>query len=199
MLGYNLLGYSSIMEIDRHQAQILVPVLTIDMTTTPPQRVVGGANVSPPVVSLQASPTAASDVQAGSQLQIPMTVVGVDPQLPGISISANIYPPATQISYVLLEPIIWTGTILQVGIVEIQYDLGGIGDTLIGEFSIGEGGTITKQVNKVPLLNILAHPPADVQSGVQILLPEPILMALQLPLAEIDSRRRKLRAQVILS
>lgn len=175
MFGYNLFGYSSILELDRHQVQIMVPVIT--WQANPPTSAVAG----------------------GGHVPVPMIALDIDAQTPGISISANIYPPLTTVQYIPQAPVIKAGTLLEVGIQQAQYDLGGIGDTLLAEFSVGEGRLITKFVDRVPLLNMLAYEPADIQGGAHILLPEPVLLSLSLPAAEIDSRRRKLRVQVILS
>jgi hypothetical protein len=132
MLGYNLIGYSSLGEPDVRLANvtIMVPALTMNLGAADP---VGG------IVSVR------------------------------------------------------------VGIEEVQFDLGGIGSSLIGVDAILEGSHITKEINVIPSINAVPLAPADIQTGVQIELPVAIQMTMQMHIGEIDSRRRKLRTQTILS
>lgn len=195
MLGYNLLGYSAIGQMDPLRAQILVPALTMQINTEVPV-VTSGASVSPPPASLQFNLLLP---RFSVNLDVPTVTVTFEPQAPGISISSNNFVPTKTLEFKpLAPPKVGGGTQIIIGEYVVSYDLGGIGDSLVGEYSIGEGRSLTKKVNRIPSLNMQPHLPL-VQSGVQVKLPAAVLMQFEMQRAEIDSRSRKLRVLGIAS
>lgn len=109
MLGYNLLGYNAIMELERSHALVTVPS-TVTVTFQPQLPLIQGGSglFIPAPASLQWTPRIPS-IRGGSYVLPPTPTWRIEPRVPQISISAKIYPGTPSTRWVPREPDIFAG------------------------------------------------------------------------------------------
>ncbi len=108
MLGYNLLGYSALMELEREHALVTVPI-AVTVTFQPKiPNIATGKGVFPTALGLVWSPKVPS-IRGGASAVIPTPTLRFEPEVPLISISAKIYPGYAQTRWVPQAPDIYAG------------------------------------------------------------------------------------------
>lgn len=183
-----------------HSVNLVIPNATIGMAIVAP-KISGGASVlglpAPAHVTFKTGgiPT----LFAGKLIDVPSMSININLPVPiDITHSVNLAIPSMSLSLTLPKPDFGGGALVIVGNTHTTVSYGGgIGDSAIGEFSIGEGPPLF-QTTHLPMRMFMLMEPLTVQAGK--LIDPPIMdIGISVPIPEVDSRRRKLKMLAIAS
>jgi hypothetical protein len=164
-----------------------------------PDAIQGGANIVVPIGAMSLVGIAPV-IRVGSLVDVPTGTISLLGLVPQILQSANILVGVAQASLVGLVPDTNSGAFIDNPSRQDSYTSfgGGVAEASVGEFAVGEGiPEVTLSGRRAARLPVQAHPPT-IQAGKLVDVPAGVLqLAGRIP--ELDVRRRKLRARVILS
>lgn len=183
-----------------HSVNLTVPTMIVGFNTNTP-RVSGGSSVlvnqSMPPITMRVGGNPI--VRTGVLVDAPSMSIGTRMNVPtDVTHSVNLLVPSMVFGFAMNKPDFGGGAVIDVSntVVTVSY-AGGIGDSSIGEFSIGEGPPLALTTKETMRIRFAMNT-ATVQAGKLVdASPVSIFMAMRSP--EIGARRRKLRVSAIAS
>lgn len=183
-----------------HSVNLVVPNASIGVAIAAP-KISGGAIVQglPAPAHITFKSGGEPTLFAGKLVDVPSMSIHVGLPVPiDITHSVNLAMPSMTMSFTFPKPDFGGGALIVVGNTHTTVSYGGgIGDSAIGEFGIGEGPPLFLTTH-LPMRMFMHMPPLTVQAGKIIDWPS-MNIGITAPVPEVDSRRRKLKMSAIAS